>query len=264
MAAQIAPTNIAVLLCGESGTGKEVLGRRIHSLSRYSDEPLHTIACGWMSADRVADHFVQYSRPVEDELPPKTGTLFLDEPSDLDAASQSALLRAIPDGETLQASGAIAPRLISSTTRDLVNETRQGRFPSELYRRLSGICFHLLPLRERREDLPGLVQFLLAKHAARFQRPRPSLRTESLDALFQYAWPGNIRELENVILRILLLEDEELVISELRFAPAWAETAAPPPDASCTAAPAEVERQLTLEALTRTARSANDRTGSPS
>lgn len=152
----------------------------------------------------------------------------------------------------------IAARVISSTAHDLEAEIRAGRFRSELYYRIHGVCLRLPPLRERRDDIPALAEFLLAKHASQLGRPQPALRQESLNALMDYGWLGNVRELENVMRNIVALGDEQLAISELRFArPASAKPAVPAVrsyslKAAARAASRETERELILDALART------------
>ncbi|MGH9717557.1 MAG: sigma 54-interacting transcriptional regulator [Candidatus Acidiferrales bacterium] len=256
--AEIAPTNIPVLLFGESGTGKEVLARRIHSLSRHCDTPLAKISCASMTPDKLPAQLAEHLRAMNGGGSGGAGTVLFDELSDLDAACQAHLLHALPDGESVPAAGAIASRVISSTTRDLEHETRAGRFRSDLYYRINGVCLRLPPLRERSEDIPALVEFLLAKHASQMSRPHPTLRQESLKTLMNYSWPGNIRELENVLRKIVALGDERLAVSELQAAPAGIarEQAAAPRSyslkAAARAASREAERELILEALART------------
>lgn len=257
--AEIASTNIPVLLIGESGTGKEVLACRIHGLSPYSERPLAKISCVSVTAENFASQLTGHLRSVAGkESVDGTGTLLLDELGDLDSACQARLLHVLPDGESIPATARISSRVISSTTRDLEGETRAGRFRSELYYRISGVCLRLPPLRERREDIPALAEFLLAKHASQMGRRHLALRQESIRALTDYFWPGNIRELENVIRKIVALNDEELAISELR-------SVGPGPEkhesstlrkhslkAASRAASRVAERELILGALERT------------
>jgi len=257
--AEIAPTNIPVLLIGETGTGKEVLAQRIHALSRQCDKPLVKIACASVTADRLSSQLIEHLRYGNDgQSNGAAGTLLLDELSDLDSASQAQLLHALPDGEGVPAAGAIASRVISLTTLDVEQEVRRGRFRSDLYYRINGVCLRLPPLRERGEDIPALVEFLLAKHASQMSRPHPALRPESLQTLINFSWPGNIRELENVLRKIVALGDERFAMSELQDAPAGIakqESTAPQRyslKAAARAASREAERELILEALART------------
>lgn len=258
--AEIASTSIPILLIGESGTGKEVLARRIHGLSHYSNKPLAKISCASLTAENIASQLVGHLRPASarEEVGDSPGTLLLDELGDLDPACQARLLHVLPDGESIPAAGKISSRMISCTTRDLEKETLAGRFRSELYYRISGVCLRLPPLRERKEDIPALADFLLAKHAAQMGRSHVALSQKSLRSLMDYFWPGNIRELENVIRKIVALNGEQLPISELRSV-----SPAPEPNgssmllrhslkAASRAASREAERDLILGALERT------------
>ncbi|MDE3109846.1 MAG: sigma-54-dependent Fis family transcriptional regulator [Acidobacteriota bacterium] len=255
----IAQTEIPVLLVGESGTGKEVLARRIHEQSNHFDKPLAKITCASLSADKLsaelAGHLRSAVQPKRSESPT---TLLFDELADLDPVCQARLLRAMPDGESSASAGTIGSRIICSTTRDLELEARAGRFRNELYYRISGVCLRLPPLRERRDDIPALIDFLLAKYAYQLGRPQPVLRQESVNVLLDYSWPGNIRELENVVRKIVALGDDRLAVSELRSAaPAGGPKPAPGSrshslKAAARAASRGAERELILEALART------------
>lgn len=257
---EIASTSIPILLIGESGTGKEVLARRIHSLSHCSDKPLAKICCASLTAENISSQLAGHLRPAagKEEGEASPGTLLLDELGDLDSACQARLLHVLPDGESTPAAGKISSRVISCTTRDLEKETLAGRFRSELYYRISGVCLRLPPLRERKEDIPALADFLLAKHAAHMGRNHLVLSQKSLRALTEYFWPGNIRELENVIRKIVALNGEQLPISELRSlgpAPEQRGGATFPRHslkAASRAASREAERDLILGALERT------------
>lgn len=257
--AEIAQTNIPVLLIGESGTGKEVLARQIHGLSSHFEKPLAKITCASMNADKLSAEIAAHLRPAGQQANGGApATLLFDGLTDLDSACQARLLHALPDGESIASSGTIASRIISSATRELDDEILSGRFRSELYYRLNGVCLRLPPLRERREDIPSLCDFLLAKHALQMGRPQPTPRQETLEALATYAWPGNIRELDNVLRKIVALGDERLAISELRSTPPLPRRPESPVSRSHSlkvasrAASREAERELIMEALART------------
>jgi two-component system response regulator AtoC len=259
IAADIAGTNIPVLLMGESGTGKEVLARQIHCLSRHSEKQMAKITCASMSVDRLSEELASHLRTsAQSDGQGKLTTLLLDQLSDLDGTCQARLLHALPDGDSVASAETIASRVISTTTRDLEAETRMGNFRTDLFYRINGVCLRLPPLRERREDIPALADFLLARHASQLGRPQPILRNGSLEALVEYSWPGNIRELENVLRKIVALGDERLAISELRATPVTAPKRenSPAPahslKAAARAASREAERELIMEALART------------
>ncbi len=254
--AEIARTDIPILLMGESGAGKEVLARRIHGLSENCDSPLAKITCASTDVDKLMAQLAGHLRTAADRKPAQ-GTLLFDEVSDLDSACQARLLHVLPDGDSIPALGTISSRVISSTTRELEEEVRAGRFRSELYYRINGVCLRLPPLRDRSEDIPALVEFLLAKHASQLGRRQPTLRQESLTTLMGYVWPGNIRELENVLRKIVVLGDEQLVLSELQLAPLPQKPEALTArtyslKAAARAASREAERELIMEALART------------
>jgi DNA-binding NtrC family response regulator len=256
--AEIASTNIPVLLIGESGTGKEMFARRVHQLSRQKDQPLVRISCAAMNFANFPSELGLNSSTTGEIQKDAGKTIFFDEISELDAACQRHLLYALPDGNAGARRGSLSARVISATSRNLEEELRSGRFRSELYYRINGVCLRLPPLRERKEDIPLLVEFLLTKHAAELARPRPMLGPRTLRVFMDYSWPGNIRELENVVKKIVALGDERLAISELESATRETRTAEPPEvrgrslKAAARAASRGAERELILKALERT------------
>jgi two-component system response regulator AtoC len=256
---EIASTNIPVLLVGESGTGKQMFANRIHYLSGRSKEPLRKISCASMTAETFAAEIgVGQASPREEVQ--AAGTVFLDEISELESMCQRTLLYALPDGDARPRRGLLTARLISTTSRNLDDEMRAGRFRRELYYRINGVCLRLPPLRERKEDIPLLAEFFLSKHAVQFGRVQASLSTRALDTFTEYSWPGNIRELENVVKKIVALNDEDLAVSELIRAPNGAtpvatttvETPTRSLKVAARAASREAERELILKALART------------
>jgi two-component system, NtrC family, response regulator AtoC len=251
--AEIAPTNIPVLLVGESGTGKRMVAQLIHRLSPRAEEPFMKVACAAMNPDRMtAELGLDPSRARN-----TAGTVFLEEISELDAACQRTLLYALPEEDSRQSPGRFTARVIATTNRNLDEEMRAGRFRSELYYRINGVCLRLPPLRERKDDIPLFADFFLRKHAAQFGRQRPSLASGTLQIFMDHSWPGNIRELENVIKKIVALNDEELATAELMRAPIVdrpqpAESHGSSLKAASRAASREAERELILKALART------------
>jgi two-component system response regulator AtoC len=210
MLSRIAPTNLPVLLVGESGTGKAFLAHCLHDLSLRRQEPFVTAICSGFTAEAVNQHFTGNGR---DAAP--GGTLFLRELSELSSASQSGLLCSIvkcDSGDTEGQSREV--RLISSTTVDLEDESASRRFRRDLYYRLKGVCLHLAPLRERKEDIPGLVETFLQKHSLLQGKTRPNLDAEDLERLQAWHWPGNIRELDNIVRQIVILSDTKSILEE--------------------------------------------------
>jgi DNA-binding NtrC family response regulator len=257
---RIAPTSLPILLTGECGTGKAYVAQRIHQLSSRHDKPLMKAICSSLTPKGIDGHFSSNGRRGTDERNP-AGTLFLKEISELDGASQRSLLYAMPEGDGPVGTDGIGPRLISSTTVDLEEEVNAGHFRGDLYYRLKGACVHLPTLRERKEDIPALCDLLLTKHAMLQGRVRPSLDSEDLTRLQEWHWPGNIRELENVIKQMVILSDVKSVLMDLstvsargphRVVPAAAMGRGSTLKAATRAASRRVEEQLILDALART------------
>jgi len=212
--AEIAPTSIPVLLIGESGTGKELAAWRLHELSGRATEPFTKIKC----ATAVPARFLTQPelRRGNGELTTAPGTIFFDEIADLDTACQRTLLNSLPDGETVPHEAALKSRIVCSTTRHLEEETRAGRFRTELFYRVNGVCLRLPPLRDRKEDIPLLAEMFLTKFAEEMGKPRPAVSARTMRLWMEYSWPGNIRELENATKKIVALGDEQFAIQELR------------------------------------------------
>lgn len=253
--AEIAATSIPILLTGEIGTGKETFARRTHELSMRGDYTLLRVACASMESSRFLAELG--ANQNKNGTTAAAETILFDEISELDPDCQRKLLYALPDGDSAARPGCLSSRLISTTSRNLEEEVRAGRFRSELYYRINGVCLRLPALRERSEDVLPLAEFFLTKHAALLRRPRPTLSSRTRDALSNYSWPGNIRELENVVKKIVALNDESLAILELEQ-PRTNGTgvgASQPTyslKAASRAASREAERELILKALSRT------------
>jgi two-component system, NtrC family, response regulator AtoC len=254
---EIAPTNIPVLFVGESGTGKAMFAQRVHRLSAQSHQPLVNITCAAMDPAQLSSELRLMSGSGNENSGTVSGTVVFDEISELDAACQRNLLYALPDGDGSSRRGCLEARIISITSRNLDEEMRVGRFRTELYYRVNGVCLRLPPLRDRREDIPILVEFFLSKHAVQLGRRRPSLSARTLRMLLEHSWPGNIRELENVVKKIVALGDEQLGIAELASAtmPLPVKTPEAPAyslKAAARAASRVAEREMILKALSHT------------
>jgi two-component system, NtrC family, response regulator AtoC len=250
---EIASTNIPVLLIGESGTGKEMYAQLIHRLSGNQDKPLARISCGAAEASNFSAD-LGLNRSAKTEF----GTVFFDEISELDPSCQRNLLCALPDGDGSRSAGLLTARVVATTSRNLDEEIRAGRFRRELYYRINGVCLRLPPLRERKEDIPLLTEYFLTKQAGKLGRQRPTISGRTLDRFAQYSWPGNIRELENAVMKLVALGDENRVVAELASESPAARTAETGGNhrhslkAAARAASRGAERELILEALTRT------------
>src|SRR6266699_7254900 len=216
MVAEISKTDIPILLTGETGTGKEVYARLIHRVSSLGGASLKKVCCAALDAGRllaeVREEFLSDNRTGE----AAARTVFLDGVHELDAACQRVLLSLLPDGEPKGGSRKTAWRFISSTSRNLEKEIQAGRFRRELYFRINGVILRLPPLRERKEDIPALLEYFLAKHSNGLNRNIPELSSEARELLYSYDWPGNIRELENVAKKSVAVGDPALALADLR------------------------------------------------
>ena len=219
LAETVAPTDSTVLLSGESGTGKEVVARYIHALSDRADSTFLSINCGALPEGLLESELFGHTKgsftgAVKDKegllVAAAGGTFFLDEIAEMSPATQVKLLRALQEREVIPVGATevvpIDVRVIAATNRDLEEEIRRGRFRSDLYYRLNVIALHLPPLRDRREDIPLLVQnFFEQQPANGGDRALEPCSPETLEVLGEYDWPGNVRELENALERAAIM-----------------------------------------------------------
>ena len=239
--ADIAPTEIPVLLTGESGTGKDLAAMHLH---RHSARRAHGFR-------KVLGSTATPEQLSLDGADRGTGTLYLDEAADLSPAGQTRLLQSLAEREN--SVSARPPRLICGTTRNLEELMRGGRFREELYFRLNGVCLRLPPLRHRKEDIASLAEHFLGKYAALFGRPRPTLSPAEIHALQEHAWPGNIRELENAMKQAVILGGEAFQFLAPLAAPVSGTKAAGLSlKEAARAASRQAEREMILKALART------------
>jgi len=214
--ADIASTDIPVLLVGESGTGKEVVALEIHRLSRHCNKPFVKCGCSGLTGDLLAARLqLAENGSAGAGDAGRTGSLFLNGINHLEPLAQGRLLHLLPDGSGTPPQGCHSMRLISSTTRNLEEEMKGGRFREELYYRINGVHLRLPPLRDRKEDIPALLQFFFKKYASLFERSEPKISESTMNLLLRHSWPGNIRELENVARKIVALGDEYLATHDL-------------------------------------------------
>jgi len=238
----VAPTDAAVLILGESGTGKELVARELHRRSGRADRPLIKVNCAAVPRELYESEFFGHARraftgALRDragrfELA-DGGTLFLDEVGEIPLELQAKLLRVLQEGE-LERVGEertrrVDARLIAATNRDLRAEVEAGRFRQDLYFRLSVFPIELPPLRRRVEDIPVLAEHFLALAARKFGRPKPRLTLADVQRLQRYDWPGNIRELQHVIERAVIVADGARLAIEPPAALGMAPAAEPPP-----------------------------------
>jgi transcriptional regulator with GAF, ATPase, and Fis domain len=221
---RVAPTDTTVLLTGETGTGKEVMARALHRRSRRGNRPLITVHLAAIPEALVASElFGHESGAFTGAVQRRIGrfeiadraTLFLDEVGELSPEMQVGLLRIVQEGEFERLGSCQTRRadvrLIAATNRNLEQAVDEGRFREDLFYRLSVFPIHLPPLRERREDIPLLAEFYLRQLNSRLGRQFIGIEQESMDRLIAFNWPGNIRQLENVIERSAILCDDAVL-----------------------------------------------------
>ena len=253
---QVAPTNSSVLIIGESGTGKEAIARAIHDLSPRRDRPLIKVNCGAITPTLIESELFGHEKGAFTGAAKQRqghfeladgGTIFLDEIGELPLDAQVKLLRVLQEHEISrlgsEAAIQVDVRVIAATNRDLVTMVEGGRFRMDLFYRLNVFPLTLPPLRERREDIPLLVSKFLADQARALGRAFSRVSEDGMQLLMNYHWPGNIRELQNVIERAAILARDQVVPIARHLvysgiaSPADPNPAAAPP----TAAPAAAE-----------------------
>jgi nitrogen regulation protein NR(I) len=224
MVARVADSPSTVLITGESGTGKELIAKALHNGSSRRDKPLIKVNCAAIPKDLVESELFGYergaftgavgSKPGRFELA-DTGTLFLDEIGEVPVEMQVKLLRALQESEFERVGGIktlrVDVRLVAATNRDLKQAIAEGRFREDLYYRLAVVPIALPPLRERREDIPLLVKHFIDKYNQRLGKRVEGIEEEALALLMGYSWPGNIRELENLMERSVLFADAPFI-----------------------------------------------------
>ena len=221
---KVAGTDSTVLITGESGTGKEMAARAIHSLSRRKDKPFVTINCAALPENLLESELFGHTKgsftgAISDKKGmfevAHRGTLFLDEIAEMSPWTQVKLLRALQERKIRRVGGTeeipIDVRVIAATNQDLKKRIEEGKFREDLYYRLNVISFEMPPLRSRVEDIPLLTQHFLQKYCQQMGKKMKRLAPEVVGIFEQYTWPGNIRELENVIERIVAIEDRETI-----------------------------------------------------
>jgi len=215
---QVAPTDATVLIMGESGTGKELVARAIHNISNRSKRPLVKVNCATLPANLIESELFGHEKGAfTGALERKIGrfeladggTIFLDEIGELPVELQSKLLRVLQEGEFERLGNPktmkVNVRVIAATNRHLQTAIEKKEFREDLYYRLNVFPIHCPPLRERKEDIPILVRHFLKKHEGKMVKKISNVETKVMDALMMYDWPGNIRELENLIERAMIL-----------------------------------------------------------
>ncbi len=227
-AKKVAQTDATVLLYGESGVGKELFAQAIHQSSRRREKPFIAINCAAIPAALFESELFGYQggaftgaerkgKPGKLELA-HGGTLFLDEVGELPLELQVKLLRALQERQFYRIGGTepitVNTRIIAATNRNLEQMVAEGKFREDLYYRLNVFSLEIPPLRERKEDIPGLVQIFLQEYSVTHEHPVPRISSEVMQALLDYSWPGNIRQLRNVMERLSILQEGGVIFYE--------------------------------------------------
>jgi len=250
MISELSQRDVPVLLLAEVGAGKHTTARRIHEMSPRNSQPFRRFSCSTLKPEDLDPTKIE---PIPSNGP---GTVYLEELAELTMACQARLKDAFLQAANRGFSAASAIRFICGSSRDLELEVKSGRLREDLYYQISGVCLRLPPLRQRKEDIPLLVSHFLRKYAQEFHRPVPTLSGET-ERLFQdYAWPGNLRELENAARVLVALGDEQLAMGGLRallHRPSGGNNVGGVSlKAASRAASHEAEKELILKVLTRT------------
>lgn len=225
---KIAAANVPVLIQGESGTGKEIIAKLVHARSPWRDGPFVKVNCPAIPGTLLESELFGYERgaftgaygakPGRVEMAHR-GTLFLDEISELDASLQAKLLQLLQDGQFCRiganADTRVEVRIVCATNRELERAVEQGAFRQDLFYRINVVTVRMPTLRDRGQDIPALSKYFLRYYNEKFHCQTPPLSEQVLRLLQSHPWPGNIRELENLVKRYVILGSEEAVTSEL-------------------------------------------------
>jgi len=227
--AKIAGANVPVLIHGESGTGKDIIARMIHAASPWRTGPWVKVNCPAIPGTLLESELFGYekgaftgafgTKPGRVEMAHR-GTLFLDEISELDMSLQSKLLQLLQDGQFCrigaQEDKKVEVRVVCATNRKLEDEIAHGTFRADLFYRINVVSLYIPSLRERTSDLPELVAYFIDFYNRKFNARAKALSPDLMNSLRKYHWPGNIRELENLIKRYVILGNEEAILGDLR------------------------------------------------
>src|SRR5579884_376572 len=252
---RVATANVPVLIHGESGTGKDIIARLVHSCSPWKTGPFVKVNCPAIPGTLLESELFGYergaftgaygSKPGRVEMAHR-GTLFLDEISELDMPLQSKLLQLLQDGQFCrigaQADKKVEVRIVCATNRNLEEEIANGTFRQDLFYRINVVNLYMPPLRERRSDIASLVNYFLEYYNRKYNCKARPLSSELMEVLHKYHWPGNIRELENLMKRYVILGAEDVISSDLQ-----------PREADFITADISLDGPISLKKLTRQA-----------
>jgi two-component system, NtrC family, response regulator AtoC len=259
--AKVAGANVPVLIHGESGTGKDIIARMVHAYSPWKSGPFVKVNCPAIPGTLLESELFGYERgaftgaygakPGRVEMAHR-GTLFLDEISELDMPLQSKLLQLLQDGQFCrigaQADKKVEVRIVCATNRKLEEEIENGTFRQDLFYRINVVNLYMPPLRERRNDIENLAIYFLDYYNRKYNCRAKALSPELMEVLRKYHWPGNIRELENLVKRYVILGNEEVISSDLQ-----------PRDSDLLATEINFDGPISLKKLTRQATRALER-----
>ncbi len=232
MIEKVAPTNARVLITGENGTGKELVARQLHELSSRNYGPFIEVNCAAIPSELIESQLFGHekgsftsaikTRKGDFELA-DGGTLFLDEIGDMSLAAQAKVLRALQENKITRVGGEkeipVNVRILAATNKNLKEEIEKGNFREDLYHRLSVIVIHVPPLRERKDDIPLLVNNFVEIISQNMGKATPTFTDEALEELKKFKWTGNIRELHNIVERLVILSGSEITKNDvLRYA----------------------------------------------
>jgi DNA-binding NtrC family response regulator len=229
MIARVAPTEARVLITGENGTGKELVARWIHEQSDRSSSPLIEVNCAAIPSELIESELFGHEKgaftsAVKQRIgkfeQAHNGTLFMDEIGDMSLSAQAKVLRALQENKITRVGGekdiAVNVRIIAATNKDLKKEIEKGNFREDLYHRLSVIVIHVPSLNERRDDIPMIADYFLEQICDEYKMPKKSFSAEAYEELKKINWTGNIRELRNVVERLIILCDKTITGADVQ------------------------------------------------
>lgn len=225
---KVAPTEARILITGENGTGKELVARWLHEKSNRAQQPLIEVNCAAIPSELIESELFghekgSFTSAIKQRIgkfeQAHGGTLFLDEIGDMNASAQAKVLRALQEGKISRVGGEkeidVDVRVIAATNKNLLQEVEGKNFRLDLYHRLSVILIHVPSLKERISDIPLLVNHFLEEIAQAYRQPVKQIDAEAMDALSKHHWSGNIRELRNVVERLVILSDKKISLSDV-------------------------------------------------
>jgi len=225
---KVAPTEARVLITGENGTGKELVARWIHEKSNRHKNPLIEVNCAAIPAELIESELFghekgSFTSAVKQRIgkfeQANNGTLFLDEIGDMSLSAQAKVLRALQENRITRVGGEkdikVDVRVVAATNKDLKKEISESKFREDLYHRIGVIILNVPPLRERKEDIPLLVDRFLEEIASEYGAKKKTISLEALEKLKSFSWTGNIRELRNVTERLVIMSDKEITANDV-------------------------------------------------